>query len=39
MWSLDTLPCDGDGRHDDIFVLQQQQEEEEEQPKFNSIRE
>jgi hypothetical protein len=39
MRSLDTLPCDGDGRHDDIFVLQQQQEEEEEQPKFNSIRE
>jgi hypothetical protein len=39
MRSLDTLPCDGNGRHDDIFVLQQQQEEEEEQPKFNSIRE
>ena len=39
MRSLDTLPCDSDGRHDDIFVLQQQQEEEEEQPKFNSVRE
>ena len=41
MRSLDTLPCDGDGRHDDIFVLQQQQEEEEEEeePKFNSVRE